>query len=217
MKLALGTVVVILAIGGGVAFAATKVLTPKQESEAVLNDAANQLGVSPQKLSDALKQALKNRVDAAVKEGRLTKSEGARIKARIDADELPFFPLGPRHGFGDHERHFLFHARLEAAADYLGMTEAELRSTLDGGKTLAQVAKDRDKSVDGLIDAMTASAEKELDEAVKAGRLTEAEKKEMLLGLKARITDLVNGRFPPRFGPGFPHRIFPRGERPPAF
>ena len=38
---------------------------------------------------------------------------------------------------------------LAAAATYLGLTEAELRTELQAGKTLAQVAKAKDKSVDG--------------------------------------------------------------------
>ena len=45
-------------------------LTPSDESKAVVEDAAKQLGVDPAKLNDALKQALENRIDAAVKAGR---------------------------------------------------------------------------------------------------------------------------------------------------
>jgi len=218
LKLVLGTVAVILAVGGGVAYAATKVLTPRQESQAVIDDAASQLGVSPDKLSGALKQALKNRVDAAVNDGRLTKKQGDRLKERIDDGPLP---LVPPFGFGDHDARGIFHARLETAAEYLDMTVDELRNALDGRSTLAQVAKDRGKSVDGLIDAMVAGAEQELDKAVEAGRMTEADKKEMLVGIRKRIADLVNGRFPsplgPRFAPPFGHRIFRADERPPLF
>jgi outer membrane murein-binding lipoprotein Lpp len=217
-KILIATVLALSTIVVGAAIGATRVLTPKEESQAVIDDAASQLGVQPNELSNALKQALKNRVDAAVEDGRLTKAEGARIKKRIDANEVPFFGLRPAFGRalgpGFHRDHgFPFHAKLEAAAKYLGMTESELEKALDGGKTLAQVARDRDKSVDGLVDALLAKAETDLDGAVRAGRLTEAEKKEMLAGLKERITDLVNGRFPVRPGlrfrrlePALPHR-----------
>jgi hypothetical protein len=227
MKLVLGTVAVVLALGGGVAFAAQKVLTPKQESQAVLDDAARQLGVSPDKLSNALKQALKNRVDDAVQDGRLTKEQGAAMKRRIDAGDVPFLGFGPFGVPHEHHHFFLFHGKLEAAATYLGISQTQLRAALTSGKTLAQVARDRDKSVDGLVDALVNAAEKKLDAAVEAGRLTEAEKREMLAGLRERITDLVNGRFPPRLEPRFDdhrlgpppfgHRIFRADERPPAF
>lgn len=180
----------VVAVGG--AIGATK-LTPKQESEAIINDAAQQLGVEPTELTDALKQALKNRVDAAVEDGRLTEEQGRQLKERIDAGEVPFFGVG--RGFHKHF-HGPFHAKLEAAAEYLGMTQAQLEEALEDGKTLAQVAKDQGKAVDGLIDALVEGAEQKLQDAVEAGRLTEAEKREMLEGLRDRITDLVNGRFP---------------------
>jgi polyhydroxyalkanoate synthesis regulator phasin len=199
-KVAVGAALVLSATVAGAAIGATKVLSPKQESQAVIEDAAGQLGVTPESLSNALKQALKNRVDEAVKDGRLTREEGTKLKQAIDAGEAPLFGLGPgpefrHHGAGP------FHAKFEAAADYLGMSEAQLRRALESGKTLAQVAKDRHKSVDGLVDALLAGAEKKLDRAVASGQMTEAEKKEMLAGLRDRITDLVNGRFPapPRF------------------
>ena len=189
----------VIAVGGAVG--ATQ-LTPKQESEAIINDAAEQLGVQPSELSNALKQALKNRVDDAVEEGRLSEEQGSRIKERIDAGDVPFLGLGPRM-----HKHFggPFHGKLEAAAEYLGMTEAQLREALDDGKTLAQVAKDRDKSVDGLVDALVKGAEEKLQAAVEAGRLSEAEKREMLEGLRDRITDMVNARVPSMGKPQFHH------------
>jgi hypothetical protein len=199
----------VVAVGG--AIGATK-LTPKQESQAIINDAAEQLGVEPTELSDALKQALKNRVDAAVKDGRLTEEQGRELKERIDAGEVPFFGLGP--GFHKHF-HGPFHAKLEAAAEYLGMTQAQLEEALEDGKTLAQVAKDQGKSVDGLVDALVEGAEQKLQDAVEAGRLTEAEKSEMLEGLRDRITDLVNGRFP-RLGKPHFHRVEPGATFRPA-
>src|SRR5688500_8461458 len=94
-KLVAGGAALLLAAVAGGAIGATK-LTPRQESQAVINDAADQLGVEPGELSNALKQALKNRVDAAVEDGRLTKEQGQRMKERIDANEVPLFGLGPR-------------------------------------------------------------------------------------------------------------------------
>jgi hypothetical protein len=208
-KLVVGIAVLLVVAGGGAAIAATRALTPQQESQAVLNDAAGQLGVQPEELSDALKQAYANRVDAAVAAGRLTKEQGEELKRRIQSDDFPVLGLGPRgfspRGFGPHRRHggFGHFGKFEAAASYLGMTKANLRAALVGGKTLAQVARDRGKSVDGLIQALLDDAERRLDEAVKAGRITEAEKRSMLAGLKPRITDVVNGRVGPPGGHRF--------------
>ena len=182
------------------ALAQTGVLSRSEESEAVVNDAAEQLGVEPAALSDALKQALKNRVDAAVEAGRLTQEQGAEMKARIDASEVPLLGLGHGHGLG-HHGHF---GGLDAAATYLGLTEEELRTSLGEGKTLAEVAKERDKAVDGLVGAMVAAAKEDIDQAVEDGRLTDAKRKEILSTLEARITEKVNSQF--RGGPGGPGR-----------
>lgn len=201
-KIAIGAALALSAVAVGGAVGATK-LTPRQESQAIINDAANQLGVQPSELSSALKQALKNRVDEAVADGRLTREEGQRMKERIDADDVPL--LGP--GLRRHHGPGPFHAKLETAAEYLGLTQAQLREALSDGKTLAQVARSRDKSVDGLVDSLVEGAEQKLEDDVQAGRLTEAEKREMLSGLKQRITQMVNGRFPVG-----PHRRHHRNE-----
>ena len=75
--------------GGGAAIAASKSGSPQEESKAVVDDAAKQLGITPAKLSSALKQALENRVDAAVAAGRLTKEQGDALKQRIEAEDFP--------------------------------------------------------------------------------------------------------------------------------
>src|ERR687888_506866 len=123
---------------------------------------------------------------AAVADGRLTKAQGDELKQRIESGDLPLF-FGPRGGMHEH------FGELDAAASYLGLTEAELETQLESGKTLAQVAKDRGKSVDGLIQALVDAATKRLDADVAAGRLTKAQEQQILSGLKDRITAFVNG------------------------
>jgi hypothetical protein len=191
-KLVVGTAAALAVAGGGVAIGATQLGSPNQESAAVVNDAAKQLGVQPSALSDALKKALENRVDAAVAAGRLTKAEGDALKTRIESGAVPLFGFGGlAHGPFEH-----LDDDLAAAASYLGLTEAQLRTELDGGKTLAQLAKARGKSVDGLVNALYAARKKELDAAVAAGRLTKTDEQSFLSNLKQRITDRVNGTFP---------------------
>ena len=74
-KIAAGAGAALAVAGAGAAVAADRE-TPRAESQAIVNDAAKQLGVDPAKLSDALEQALKNRIDAAVQEGRLLEGAG---------------------------------------------------------------------------------------------------------------------------------------------
>ncbi|HEX2293192.1 MAG TPA: hypothetical protein VHH55_07755 [Gaiellaceae bacterium] len=209
-KIAVGGVAA-LAVGvAGGAVAATRLATPEQESKAVVNDAARRLGVTPQELTNALKGAMKARVDQAVEDGRLTQAEANRIKERIDANDSPVL------GLGGHRGHRGFHHGLEAAAEYLGMTEAALRSALENGKTLAQIARDRGKSVDGLVNAIVADKRARIDQAVQDGDLTRAQANRILAEMRSRVTEMVNGRRPERhFKPGFGPRG-PPDERPSA-
>jgi polyhydroxyalkanoate synthesis regulator phasin len=189
--------------GGGAAIAANRSDSSQDERRAIVNDVAKQLGVEPSALTAAFKTALKNRVDAAVAAGRLTKEQGDELKARIDSGDAPFFGFGS----GGHHGPFGHLGHLDAAASYLGLTEAQLRDALGAGKTLAQVAKDRGKSVEGLVEAMTAEAKEHLDAAVAAGRLTQEKADTVLRDVRERITDVVNGDAP-SFRRGFrPHRF----------
>ena len=87
-------------------------------------------------------------------------------------------------------------AGLDGAAEYLGLTEAQLRERLRDGDSLAEVAEAENKSVDGLKAAIKTGITAKLDEAVKAGRLTEAQKTRMLRNIDERIDALVNNERP---------------------
>jgi hypothetical protein len=187
-KLATAAGAVVAIAGGGAALAATQG-SSGEESKAIVEDAAKQLGIDSIKLSDALKQALENRIDAAVADGRITKAQADELKQRVEADDFPLLGLRGGHG-GPHGGGFGHH--LDAAATYLGITEDALRTALEGGKSLADVAKDEGKAVDGLVQALVADERAELDQAVQDGRLTDAQRDSIVSGLQARITERVN-------------------------
>jgi hypothetical protein len=191
LKIAGGTAALAAVLGGGAAVAATQ-LSPTEESDAIVQDAAKQLGVSADKLDAALKQALENRVDAAVEAGTLTKAQAAELKQRIEAGDVPLIGVGP--GAGLHRGHHGF-VDFAAAAEYLGVTEANLRASLEDGDTLAEIAQANGKTAAGLADALVAAAKADLDEKVAAGRLTSAQRTSILADLESRIDDVVNGEF----------------------
>ncbi len=87
---------------------------------------------------------------------------------------------------------------LEAAATALGMTNEELRTELQAGKTIAQVAQAENVDVQKVIDAMVADAKAHLAEKVAAGRLTQAEADAKAATLTESITTLVNEGPPAR-------------------
>ena len=214
--LALGIAALAVVLGGGAAIAAGKSGTASPS--AFLDSVAQHLGISSKKLTDAVKAAETDQVDAALKDGRITKAQADELKARIESGNGPF--LGPalvapgllhprvlpRFGFGfrDHPGGFGFHvfglSKTSAAADYLGLTTAQLRQKLAAGQSLAAIAKAQGTSVEGLKSAILDAAKKKLDQAVAAGTLTQAQADDVLAGLKSRIDEIVNGTFMGPFG-----------------
>jgi ribosomal protein S20 len=108
----------------------------------------------------------------------------------------PNGPVGPGglapRGLLRGSRRFGSHAPLAAAAQYLGLTDAQLLSDLGSGKSLAQLAKARGKSVAGLEQAMVAAIKSRLDQAVSAGQITKAQEHKVLSRLATRINRRVN-------------------------
>jgi len=89
---------------------------------------------------------------------------------------------------------------LDAAADYLGLTQAELARRLMNGSTLAEVARAEGKSVDGLNQALVDAARSRLDRAVADRQLTAEQRDRILRDIEEHVDDLVNGSAPGPFG-----------------
>jgi hypothetical protein len=170
----------VLAATGGAVAAKGDQSKPKDRN-ALLADVAKRLGIDAAKLEGAFEAAAIARVDAALAAGQITEKKAARLKARIEAGKMPILarPHGPRgFAFGrrGHGAPLLAHgprrfrSPLAPAATYLGMTRQELVAQLRDGKSLADVARAKGKSVDGLkqaiLSAMTAGLKAHVDALV---------------------------------------------------
>ena len=112
---------------------------------------------------------------------------------------------GPGHGGpGHHGRGF--GKRLEAAATALGMTVEELRTAVEGGSTLAEVATAEGVEVQAVIDALVAEVEARLAERVAAGDITQAEADAKLAEITTSITEMVNNGITEMVNTGRPER-----------
>jgi hypothetical protein len=223
-RLIVGIVVGLAVAAAGGAYAASRLESPTAVSQSIITDAAGQLGISPDKLTSALQKALDDQIDAAVQAGRLTQAQGDALKKRVDSGQLPLVgSLGLRLGHGPGLRGAglsMIGALGSTTASYLGITPAELRSELQSGKTLAQIAIAHGKSAAGLVQALVAAAKTRLDTAVAAGRLSSTQEQKLLTRLQQLVTNVVNGTRPTpptagprrgRFGP-FGFRSGPRQE-----
>jgi hypothetical protein len=164
---------------------------------------ANGTAVSP---LDRIKQAL----SGLVSDKTLTQAQADKVASTLsEAGVGPGMHGGPgmHEGFGMRERFGMRGgAELGAAAKALGVSEADLRTALMSGKSLATVAKEKNVSVDTLVAALVTAAKADLAQAVKDGRLTQAEADARAKDLRARITDQVNSMPPTRGEGGFGRR-----------
>ena len=82
------------------------------------------------------------------------------------------------------------------AAQYLGIDQSTLRSELDSGRSLAELASSTPgRSVDGLCAAITTAARGRLDYAVSNGWITSEAARERLDDLPGRINGLLERRW----------------------
>jgi len=151
--------------------------------------------------------SIKSALSGLVSNGTLTQAQADKVAGTLDS-QLPLRGMGGMGGMGGPgsriDRMGMTQTH-DAAAKALGMTSDELYNAVQGGKSLADIAKDHKVSVDSLVKAMVAAAESQLATAVKDGTLTQAQADTMKNSLTQRITDQVNGVRTGR-GPGRSNR-----------
>ncbi len=169
------------------------------QSGKTLAQLATAQGKTVSGLEDAIVAAAKTNLDAAVAAGTLTAAQEATKLADLQSHVADIVsstgpPAGGHGGPGGGPA-------TKAIADYLGLTSDQIRTQLQSGKTLAQVATAQGKTVSGLEAAIVADAKTHLDAAVTAGKLTAAQETSMLSDLQSHVADMVNSTGPPAGGP----------------
>jgi len=134
-----------------------------------------------------------------VADGTITQSQADAVIAKLQ-EAGPKEGPGGRHGKG---------AKLDAAATAIGISVDELRTALESGQTIAQVAESKGVNVQTVIDALVADAKAHLAEDVASGKHTQEEVDQKLADLEERITEMVNNPRPAR-----PERPAPDTEAP---
>jgi ABC-type transport system involved in cytochrome bd biosynthesis fused ATPase/permease subunit len=174
--------------------------TSKNYAQTFIDKLAGILHLTPTQTTDALKQAQLQTVDQMLKDGQITQQQADAMKARINAGQ----GLGPIGGFGRRGGGFggfkgngalmqsLTTAELNAAASALHMSAANLQSALRSGKSLADLETQQKVSDSAVKTAMKNAAKGVLDNAVKAGTLTQAQADSIL----SRVGSGLNFRSP---------------------
>jgi hypothetical protein len=206
-NLVIGLAALAVAAFAGGAYAATQNSGPSTR-QAFLNDVAKRLHVTPQQLTSALNGAAVDQLQDAVKAGQLTQAQANALEQRLkNGGPAPLLPLapglaGPRSfpaipgvpgkPFGPRLAVPVPILGLGAAASYLGLTDTQLYQQLQSGKSLAQIASSKGKTVAGLEQAMTAPLKKALDAAVARKAITATKEKEILDRFSANLSQRIN-------------------------
>jgi ribosomal protein S13 len=154
----------------------------------------------------------KAELDAEVKAGTLTEAQRTQIESGLQErfqQELAETGLPGGHGGpgvdGGHGRGFGGGApdMAEALAALSGKDASTILQQHDAGKTFAQLARTYGVGTDELLAKTTAIEKAELDAAVKAGTLTDAQRTEILSGLQAHLEEELTEVHTGGFGHGF--------------
>jgi len=171
--------------------------------------AATYIGITEAQLRTELGTG-KSLADVAVAHGKtrdgliaaLTAAQQQDIATLVDQKGIGARPnpangFGPGPGFGRGPGEKVTGHPEEAAATYLGTTEADLETKIRAGQTLAQIANaTAGKSRDGLVNALVADATAKIDAAQKAATITADQATQLKTNLSTRIAQLVDATGP---------------------
>jgi aryl-alcohol dehydrogenase-like predicted oxidoreductase len=129
---------------------------------------------------------IKNALSGLVGNGTLTQAQADKVASTLDST----LPQGSgRHGGGRG-------ADLDTAATVLGTTADDLRTQLQAGTTLAQIAQAKGISQATLVAELVTAEKAQIAAAVKAGTTTQAQADQRLADLQTRITAQVTSTRP---------------------
>lgn len=175
---------------------------------------ANELGVSTAKLEGANQSALKAVIQQAFKDGKITQAQETDMLNRVASmANQPCLGLHGGFGFGGRGHGGpgggelgAIHQAVEAAvAGALKLQATDLETQLDAGKTVAQIAQAQGVSIDTVNSAYLGAVKSELDKAVTAKTITQAQEDQVYSKLQ---TAVAAGNYP-----GLDHHG-PRGQAP---
>jgi 3-hydroxyacyl-CoA dehydrogenase len=183
-----GVVIIVAAVGITTVFAADPPTSKPAAGQGTnygqvfVDKLAGLLGIDSAKLSSSIKQAEKDTIDQAQKDGKLTQQQADAAKQRVDsASNNGFAPFGfHMGGMGDRsqakgtEINYM-QTYMKAVADKLGLSITDLQTQMKQGKSIADLAKEKNVTEQTLKDAGVAAVKTQLDQAVKDGKLTQAQ------------------------------------------
>ncbi|HEX2173646.1 MAG TPA: hypothetical protein VHL09_14510 [Dehalococcoidia bacterium] len=167
---AAGGLILVGAALGGAAYAQTPT-PPDNPARSFVQRLAERLGIPEDRLTQAFEDTRDDMLTEAVAAGRLTQEQADRIRQHPGPGN---FVIGP-HGLGPHGPAILIKQGFEGIAGRLGLTPDELRSELEKGQSLAEIAQARGVDRATLVNLVVEEEKAVLAQAVADGKLTQAQ------------------------------------------
>ncbi len=163
-----------------------------------IKQVAEEKNVDLDKVTAAMTAALKTHLDEEVAAGEHTQAEAdaklaefkTRVTEMVNRTGLPRH--GGRDGHGGRGGHGPAKFATANLAQVLNLTEAEMKSQLKSGKSLAQIAEAQNVDIADVKEVLTSDFKAHLDKEVAAGEHTQAEADAKLAEFKTRLDDMVN-------------------------
>lgn len=166
-------------VGGTIAFAQGPTGSSNTIENLYMSALAQKLGTTIDKLQQAMTDARKDSASQAVKQGLITQAQADQMMQRE---------------FGRDVHASLVNAGLAAAAKSLGMTTTDLTTALQS-KTLLTLATEKKIDATALRTAIADAEKAAIDQAVKDGKLTQAQADTMKANIKPENIDLNRSNF----------------------
>jgi hypothetical protein len=198
------------AVAGGIALGASAIPamasttspTPSASSSTDSSKPSVGGGTSADRAAD-VESRIASDLAGLVSDGTLTQEQADKVASTLAA-KMPDGGRGGDHGGrgGDHGGRGGL-GGLSTAATAIGVTEDELRTQLQAGKSVADVATANGVSEQTVIDAIVAEAQTHFADEVASGEHTQAEVDAKLADLSARVKTMVEtAGLPQRGGHG---------------
>ena len=162
---------------------------------------AEKQGITVAALETKWKQKATEHINAALAAGRITDDQAKKLKARVD--EWKLCDASTRKARPKPHRDGGLHvvaagSMVAGAIDYLDVTRKDLFAAWRAGKSLADIAEAKRKSVADLKTAMLAKIKARLDKAVADDKLTD-ERRDALMERYGKLADrLIEKAFKPK-------------------
>ena len=174
-------------------------LKTQVQSGKTLAQIATAQGVDIKLVVDAIVADMKSHIADEVKSGEITQAQADTKLADVTAKATERVNnVRPARGEGMRGGPKGPGRNVAAIASVLKLTEAELKTQVESGKTLAQIATTQGVDVKLVVDAIVTDMKSHIAEEVASGELTQAQADAKLADATTKVTEMVNTVQPAR-------------------